>query len=563
MVIIMGDMNAKVRNSNNAFDGVIRNKGIGFREDNGGGLCESCQVNGYVITGTIFKHKNIHKATWTSPNGITKNQIDHILVNKSMRTSVLDTRAHRGADANSDHFLVRSKIRLKLCKFVNRSKVKPRLDINKLNDNHMRAKYNIEVQNRYNALEVECLEQWCEGLENAYVEAAEKTFGYTKRSCKPWISADTWSKAQERREIKGKVNSTHSVRIKERWKAQYRSKDREVKKSARNDKRKWYDKIAQDAQRAAENGRLKEVYLLTRKITGKWNRSSSAVKDSNGVIIKDKAARKARWKDHFSSILNRDDPLTPIAESDDRIVDEMDIDVGDITKTEVLEALKKTKNGKAPGADRVTVEMLKADINATVDRLTALFNKIWKEETTPNRWNSGLIIKVPKKGDLTDCNNWRGITLLPVISKIFGRILINRLTNGVDKVLRQEQAGFRPNRGTTEQIFTLRNILEQSNEWNASLYIHFIDFVKAFDSLHRNSLWNIMKEYQIPDKFIKIMKALYNNVECAVIDEGETTDWFEVTSGVKQGCVMSGFLFLLAIDWMMRKVTDGERRGIK
>ena len=85
-----------------------------------------------------------------------------------------------------------------------------------------------------------------------------------------------------------------------------------------------------------------------------------------------------------------------------------------------------------------------------------------------------------KKGDLRDCNNWRGVTLLPVISKVFCRMIIDRIKKGVDRKLRKEQAGFRSGRGTTEQIFILRTILEQANEWRAPLiYTHFVDFEKA------------------------------------------------------------------------------------
>jgi len=75
-------------------------------------------------------------------------------------------------------------------------------------------------------------------------------------------------------------------------------------------------------------------------------------------------------------------------------------------------------------------------------------------------WKKGLIVKIFKKGDLQDCNNWRGVTLLPVIRKIFCRMLLKRIKRGVDKKLRKEQAGFRSKRSTTEQIFILRNILE-------------------------------------------------------------------------------------------------------
>ena len=172
-------------------------------------------------------------------------------------------------------------------------------------------------------------------------------------------------------------------------------------------------------------------------------------------------------------------------------------------------------------------------------------------------------LPLPKKGNLLDCSNWRGITLLPLASKVLSRILINRIQTGVDSTLRKEQAGFRRGRGTVDQIFILRNILEQANEWNATLYIHFVDFEKAFDSVHRVSLWTIMKKYGIPQKLIQMVKTLYQDFQCAVIDENETTDCFPVRTGVKQGCCMSGLLFLLIIDWVMRQTVEGERTGIR
>ena len=98
----------------------------------------------------------------------------------------------------------------------------------------------------------------------------------------------------------------------------------------------------------------------------------------------------------------------------------------------------------------------------------------------------GLIVKLPKKGNLKERKNWRGITLLSVVSKVMGRIVIDRIRTGVESKLRKEQAGFQPGRGTTEQIFILRNIIEQSIEWQSSLYVNFIDFEKAFDSVHKD-----------------------------------------------------------------------------
>ena len=177
------------------------------------------------------------------------------------------------------------------------------------------------------------------------------------------------------------------------------------------------------------------------------------------------------------------------------------------------------------------------------------------------RWNCGLIVKLLKKGNLTDCGTWRGITLLSVPAKVMGRVLfiITRLHDAVDGMLREEQAGFRSGRSTTEHIFVLRNVIEQSLEWNASLYTCFVDYEKAFDNVHRETLWRIMQSYGIPSKFIRMVKLFYSNTKCAVITGTGQSNWFDV----KQGCVMSGFLFLLVVDWIMCRTTEQGNTGIR
>ena len=114
-----------------------------------------------------------------------------------------------------------------------------------------------------------------------------------------------------------------------------------------------------------------------------------------------------------------------------------------------------------------------------------------------------------------------------------------------------------------EQIFILRNIIEQVAEWQSTLYITFVDFEKAFDSVHRESLWKIMVSYGIPDKLIRMVKILYEGSECAVLDEGVESEWCKVKTGVKQGDVMSGFIFLLVVDWIMRRTTENGNTGIR
>ena len=167
-------------------------------------------------------------------------------------------------------------------------------------------------------------------------------------------------------------------------------------------------------------------------------------------------------------------------------------DLAKEAEEEIIAAINSLKNHKAPGKDCLNAELFKADTVTMASILQPLFNTIWDRRKIPDNWNKGVIIKIPKKGALSDCNNWRSITLLSTPSKILAKVIMKRLSLAVDHRLREEQAGFRRGRGCIDHIFTQRNIIEQSTEWQRTLYINFVDFTKAFDSVHRHSLWKLL-----------------------------------------------------------------------
>ena len=123
---------------------------------------------------------------------------------------------------------------------------------------------------------------------------------------------------------------------------------------------------------------------------------------------------------------------------------EVDLDVSSIppTKEEVIAAIKSLKNGKAPGSDNLNAELFKADPELAAKILLPLFTAIWERKAVPGDWSEGVIIKLPKKGSRKNCNNWRGITLLSIPSKILAKIIITRIIDAVDQNLRREQARF-------------------------------------------------------------------------------------------------------------------------
>ncbi|VDP73528.1 unnamed protein product [Schistosoma mattheei] len=149
--------------------------------------------------------------------------------------------------------------------------------------------------------------------------------------------------------------------------------------------------------------------------------------------------------------------------------------------------------------------------------LHVLFIKILKEEQEPlTDWKEGHLIKTPKNGDLSKCKNHKGITLLSVPGKVLSKILLNSMKDAVDTQLRNQQAGFRKDRSRTDQITTLRIIVQQSIEWNSSLYINFCDYEKAFDSVVR----------RVAGKILNITRNSYDGLQCKVVRGGQLTDAF-------------------------------------
>ena len=100
-------------------------------------------------------------------------------------------------------------------------------------------------------------------------------------------------------------------------------------------------------------------------------------------------------------------------------------------------------------------------------------------------------------------------------------------------------------------------------EWNSPALINFIDYEKAFDSLDRGVLWKLMRHYGIPEKIVNLVKVSYEGTNCRVFHDGHLSSSFEIGTGVRQGCLLSPFLFILAIDWILKETTKGRRNGIQ
>ena len=191
-------------------------------------------------------------------------------------------------------------------------------------------------------------------------------------------------------------------------------------------------------------------------------------------------------------------------------------------------------NKKAAGIDGIPAEFYKADVGLSAKLLQPLLAKAWQACIFPDEWTDGIIVKIPKKGNQKICDNWRGISVLPAVSKIVEKIVLERMKKSIYATIAREQAGFISGSSCIDHINTLRLVIEQCAEHRSPLHLAFVDFEKAFDSIDRNCIWNALSRRGTPQKIINIIKATYDGAKCRVLHNGKLSEPFEVKSGVRQ-----------------------------
>ena len=233
-----------------------------------------------------------------------------------------------------------------------------------------------------------------------------------------------------------------------------------------------------------------------------------------------------------------------------------------ISLEEVKLMAKRLKSGKASGLDMLSAELLKHANENFMLVFTKLFNKLLQSGTFPEEWSVGIIVVLFKGGDQADLNNYRGITLLSIFGKFFLGVLLERLNNVISnfEILEQNQIGFRKGYQTSDHIFTFRAIIENNFRNNKGpLYVCFVDFKKAFDSVDHKLLLQQLVTYGIKGNFLKIVTSLYDKVKSCVRGNNSLTDIFPCSRGVRQGCLLSPVLFALYLNDLNRHIKASSK----
>ena len=259
------------------------------------------------------------------------------------------------------------------------------------------------------------------------------------------------------------------------------------------------------------------------------------------------------WKQEVDSEVNECHRCS--VEHDDPVLDR------EIELQEIARCVRKLKNNKTGGSDGLVGELLKYGGSGMIHLLHKLFEVVWSEELVPPKWREGLIVNLFKKGDREDPGNYRGITLLSVVGKVFCKIVNDRLVRHLESggVLHEGQAGFRAKRSCVDNIYVLSELVQGRLREGRKTYAFFLDVQKAYDTVWRNGLWVKLWELGVRGKMWRVIKEMYRVSRSAVLLDGECSEAFDVQQGVAQGCSLSPILFSVFINGLLKEV---EQAGL-
>ena len=319
----------------------------------------------------------------------------------------------------------------------------------------------------------------------------------------------------------------------------------------RKDREAWLNAVMEEMEDNLKRHRQGDFFRKLRDLNVSRFKPTSTIFDEMGQPIQTSKERLSCWKRHFEGVINV--PTTVVAEVIADVEDQATNDTSEVTREEVEVAVRKLKNGKAPGSDEIVAELVKNGEQVVVDWLLELLRELWRTKRVPQEWKNAIPIPLHKKRSRKDCNNYRGIALLSVPGKVLSLILHSRLQVIIEPQLLEAQCGFRKGRGTTDQIWVTRQIIERAAEYNTPAYLCFINLTKAYDSVNRDALIAVLRNYKVPSHLVDIISVMYTNTWCQVRTTEGTSEELDVVSGVRQGCILSPLLFNCFMDRVLRE----------
>ena len=378
------------------------------------------------------------------------------------------------------------------------------------------------------------------------IRKAKELIPLKKKPKHPWWNSECEQAIIKRRRAFQKFNSHKSPETLHHFLDIRKQTNRTIRKTKRNYVTDQFKSIEEDFR----NYNSKNFYRTFAKRINGYSSQNLTFRKQNGKLALTNQENCNELARYFTDLLNCPEPLerfhhtpqtSPKPECDPPGMEE------------IQQNIKRLKNGKASGEDGITAEMLKNLGPQSLREITQIIQEIWQTEKLPDDWKCALIHPLHKKGDKSDVNNYRGISLLPVTYKILSFCLLKRTQDQLEPLIGEYQAGFRPHRSVTEQIFNLKSMLKIRALQSQPTICTFIDFKKAYDSIDRKSLFNILNERNLDPKTQRLIQQTLTNTTSKIKFMGDVSQPFLISTGVRQGDGLSPLLFNIVLDKVIKE----------
>ncbi|CAF4744203.1 unnamed protein product [Pieris macdunnoughi] len=536
IIILMGDFNAQVGARQNDDEYILGEFAYGKRSINGQRLIDLLLEHNLTIANSIFKKNKNNKWTWVSPDGKYRNEIDYII--SSHPKLFTDTTVISRLNFNTNHRMVRASLKIAPPKIRRKHiNLSSRTHIAETNET---TSYPLATQTRVTEETEELdIRNKCTRLQNQLRYANTRK----EKKQKYILSDSTMQLINKRKSLIANKNGIRNLR-------EIAEISKGIRKSIRRDRKTR--RIQTLEKHIIESGGTKKALKELREATP-WvpNLKRNQINITNRKTIVKTAS------DFYKNLYSNpaiagneqcNNYKTTIYPSNLE---------PDILQSEVRKAILSQKSDKAPGPDKITNGLLKGTLKELVPILTKIFNDILTSEQIPEQWQTSHIILIYKKGSKEDLSNYRPISLMSNIYKVFSKILLDRLSTTLDESQPMEQAGFRKNFATIDHIHTVKQIIEKYSEYNKTVYMAFIDYTKAFDSIKHEVIWESLENQGVSGAYINIIKQIYANCNARIQMEtlGKT---FKIERGVRQGDPLSPKLFSAVLENIFRKLEWNE-----
>ncbi|KAK3087639.1 hypothetical protein FSP39_008683 [Pinctada imbricata] len=415
----------------------------------------------------------------------------------------------------------------------------------------------VTLNNKINEFDWESLFASCENTDEACTKFTEIYLAFVnetipskivtvKTTDKPWfnsrIKREIRIRDRLRRKAKKSGNESHLRQYKDK-----RNHVNNLKKSAKESFYQNVDGFVDHLSTQNSKGFWKLINTLTKSI-GKLESIPPLLNPENLELETDEQAKAELLNRYFASISNIDDLNADVPEIDMKTSNHLS-NIS-ISESDIIDILKTLKLGKANGIDEISHHMLKFTINSVVNPLKLLFNMSLSSHKFPSLWKKALVMPLYKKDDKHLPSNYRPISLLSTVGKVFERCLFKYLHNYMldNKLFYEFQSGFLPNHSTTYQLIELYHHICLNRERNEHTCLVFCDISKAFDKVWHRGLIKKLSSFGFSGHLLDFLQDYLSDREQAVILKNHRSSFLKLGAGVPQGTVLGPFLFLIFIN---------------